>query len=47
MADGMQIYRYVVQNVAHSYGKTATFMPKPLAFEPGAGFEIQQVALEG
>ena len=42
MADGMQIYRYVVQNVAHSYGKTATFMPKPLAFEPGAGFEIQQ-----
>ncbi len=42
MADGMQIYRYVVQNVAHSYGKTATFMPKPLAFQPGAGFEIQQ-----
>lgn len=40
-ADGVQIYRYVVQNVANSYGKTATFMPKPLAFEPGAGFEIQ------
>jgi glutamine synthetase len=41
-ADGIQIYRYVVQNVANSYGKTATFMAKPLAFEQGAGFEIQQ-----
>ncbi len=47
MADGVQIYRYVVQNVAHSYGKTATFMPKPLAFEPGAGFEIQQALWQG
>ncbi|MDH3660103.1 MAG: type I glutamate--ammonia ligase, partial [Alphaproteobacteria bacterium] len=47
MADGIQIYRYVVQNVANSYGKTATFMPKPLAFEPGAGFEIQQALWQG
>ncbi|MGI9418578.1 MAG: type I glutamate--ammonia ligase [Geminicoccaceae bacterium] len=47
MADGVQIYRYVVQNVANSYGKTATFMPKPLAFEPGAGFEIQQSLWQG
>ncbi|MEM9626567.1 MAG: type I glutamate--ammonia ligase [Pseudomonadota bacterium] len=47
MADGVQIYRYVVQNVAHSYGKTATFMPKPLAFQPGAGFEIQQALWKG
>jgi len=46
-ADGVQIYRYVVQNVANSYGKTATFMPKPLAFEPGAGFEIQQALWQG
>ncbi|MEM9441965.1 MAG: glutamine synthetase, partial [Pseudomonadota bacterium] len=46
-ADGVQIYRYVVQNVANSYGKTATFMPKPLAFEPGAGFEIQQALWHG
>jgi len=41
-ADGVQTYRYVVQNVANSYGKTATFMPKPLPFDTGAGFEIQQ-----
>ena len=47
MADGIQIYRYVVQNVAHSYGKTATFMPKPLAFQPGAGFEIQHALWKG
>ena len=41
-ADSVQIYRYVVHNVANSYGKTATFMAKPLAFALGAGFEIQQ-----
>ncbi len=41
-ADGVQIYKYVVQNVAHSYGKTASFMAKPMAYEPGLGFEIQQ-----
>ncbi len=46
-ADAIQIYRYVVQNVASSYGKTATFMPKPLAFEPGAGFEIQKALWQG
>lgn len=41
-ADGVQIYKYVVQNVAASYGKTATFMAKPMATEEGQGFEIQQ-----
>ena len=46
-ADAIQIYRYVVHNVASSYGKTATFMPKPLSYEPGAGFEIQQALWQG
>ena len=36
-ADRMQIYKYVVCSVAHSYGKSATFLPKPMAFEPGSG----------
>jgi glutamine synthetase len=38
----MQIYKYVVRSVAHSYGKSATFLPKPMAFEPGSGLQVQQ-----
>jgi glutamine synthetase len=41
-ADRLQIYKYVVRNVASSYGKTATFMPKPMAFQPGSGLQVQQ-----
>ena len=41
-ADALQIYKYVVHNVASSYGKTATFLPKPMAFEPGSGLQIEQ-----
>ncbi len=41
-ADNMMLYKYVVRNVAYQYGKTVTFMPKPLFGDNGSGMHTHQ-----
>jgi glutamine synthetase len=46
-ADNMQIYKFCVHMVSHTYGKTATFMPKPVINDNGSGMHTHQSIWKG